>query len=324
MSADPKPAPLPTIGSSDAAAILGMSPWASPWDAWMRLVGLVPRYDSTGSDATRRGNMLEPAIGLRYAEDQQLQPGVNIFRGPAIGEPPFPHPTLPWLAVRPDLLVYAGERREVECKSARKLDADDGWGEPGTDAIPRHYVVQVLVQLAVLAPSQNMERADVAAFGTIDDDWRVYVLRRRERLEASILARLGDWYEAHVVDGRPPVIDGSEGCGRALTRLHGSPDRRWLDPTPADLALARDLAAVRRQILDLETRKAELEHRIQDRIGDAYGIRQVATWMPRRGRTGIDADRLRRELPEVAAKYTTTGEAGRTFRLIADQEGNES
>ena len=34
-----------TIGSSDVAAILGLSPWSSPMQAWARLTGLVERYD---------------------------------------------------------------------------------------------------------------------------------------------------------------------------------------------------------------------------------------------------------------------------------------
>ena len=66
---------IPTIGSSSIASILGLSPWSSPWDVWARMHGLT---ESTSSLATARGHILEPAIGMHYADLNN----VSIEKGP--------------------------------------------------------------------------------------------------------------------------------------------------------------------------------------------------------------------------------------------------
>ncbi len=55
----------PTIGSSGIAAILGLSPWAGPWDVWARTMGLA---QSKSTRATLRGHILEPAIADYYGQ----------------------------------------------------------------------------------------------------------------------------------------------------------------------------------------------------------------------------------------------------------------
>ena len=64
-----------TIGSSSIGAILGLSPWASPWDVWSRMHGLA---ESKGTFSTNRGHILEPAIGAHYARLND----VEIEKGP--------------------------------------------------------------------------------------------------------------------------------------------------------------------------------------------------------------------------------------------------
>lgn len=309
---DPEEAPAevapPTIGSSDVAAILGVSRWGSPWETWARLVGLIPRYSSTPDGAQARGNMFEVAIGARYAEET----GVTLRRGPPISEPPLLHPDEPWRAARPDFLA---EDRLVEAKTTRRLSDEDGWGAPGSDRVPVYYACQVVWQLSIVSSIHGIERGDLAAFGTLGEEWAVYTLRRRERLERALVARVRDWYEAHVLTGDPPVVDHTDGCGRALARLHRdvAPGKVRLDPTAEDLALARDLARVRRLLEETTQERDLLQHRLCARIGDAYGMRGVADWSPVVGRSSIDAAGLRRDHPEIAAAYTKTGEPSRRF-----------
>ena len=57
-----------TIGGSDVAAILGFSPWATPFDAWNSIMF---GRSSAGNAATDRGNRLEPAVLDWYSETQR-------------------------------------------------------------------------------------------------------------------------------------------------------------------------------------------------------------------------------------------------------------
>lgn len=314
---------LPTVGSSDVAAILGMSPWASPWSAWTRLVGLVPRYNTSDTPAQARGRMLEPAIGARYA----LEQGVAIVPGPPITEHPLIHPTKSWMAARPDFFAGAAgvaPDRIVECKSARVLDADDGWGEAGTGRVPVHYAIQVAWQLAVVHAIGGVERCDLAVYATVTDDWRVYSLHRSAPIERRIIAVVEIWFERHVVEGVMPAIDGSADCGRALGLVHRSPTREWRQPSAEDRSIASDLARVRAELAALEQRSAALEHHLQSRIGDAYGLDGIATWAPRKGRARLDEKALRQAHPEIAQRFTVAGEPGRTFRFTYTESEESS
>lgn len=329
-------APTPTIGSSDVASILGYAHHdASPWRTWARLVGLVERYESTDDPEAAAGRMMEPAIGGRYAIERGLVIGADIMPGPPITAAPFVGREA-WMSARPDFTRGAwgaqsnGLARRwiagavVEAKSPRVLDPGEGWGEAGTDRVPMYYLVQIVWQMAVL----DVDAADLAAFGRVTSDWRVYHFDRRERVERAVVDRVRDWYERHVVEGAPPPIDGSDACGRLLGRVHGQPTREWVTATAADVALARDLARTRAQLAELTERAKSLQHQLQDRIGAAHGIRTdegpIATWGPRKGAARIDTEALREHHPEIAAKYTTIGQPGRSFSFKLDNtKGND-
>jgi predicted phage-related endonuclease len=275
----------PTIGSSDVPAILGLSAYRGPWDVWAGLVGLVPRYGGADSPAAARGRMLEPAIGGRYAQERGLRVGVDFFPGPQVPDPGYQHPEIAWLRVRPDFLAPG---RIVEAKTSRTLDEARGWGPAGSSQIPADYAMQVLAQLAVCSALGLADRCDVAAYGTADDDWRVYEIERRPALEAAILERVGAWYEAHVVARVPPPVDGSDGCGDALGRLYpGRPERTWVDGDATDEATVRAYVEAGRRLRAASARRRELAHAIQARIGDAHGLRvggrEIATWPTVRG-----------------------------------------
>jgi hypothetical protein len=321
---DTPPASMPTIGASEVAAILtdregrSLSPFASPWDVWMRLHGLVARYDTAETGPMAAGNVMEPGIGLRYAKLHDLVVGVHFQAGPSIGQPPIVRKDRPWMSCRPDFFAMppVDEARLVEAKAPERFD-EDQWGPEGTDLAPIAYRCQAVWQMAVT----DWNRVDIAAMSRTRGEWRVYVLRRNERVERAVVARVADWYERHVIEGAPPMIDGSPACARALAKLHpGRGERVYVDATAEDLALARDIARLRAQIAELETAKATHENALKARIGDAYGMRgpdgrSIATWAPRRGSQRIDLDRLRRERPDIVSAYAEHGAETRSFRF---------
>ena len=299
-----------TIGASELATVLGVSPYGSQVDLWARLRGLLPRYDSIDTPDTSAGSVAEAGILLRYARER----GVPVMPGPQLPAPGYVHPTEPWLAVRPDGLT---PDRTVEAKAPREL-----WPE-----IPAHYVVQIVAQIAVAHTLQGWCRGDLAAHARAarrgDDYWRVWTIDRDPAVEEYVLRTGRDWYRRHVEDGTPPACDGRRATSEALARIW-RPDDTVRDATPEDVADLHALLSVRAALEDLEGRRRELEQRIQARMGAATVLRRdgdtVLTWRPVRARETIDARRLRAERPDVAAAYTTRGEASRRFALTTNEE----
>lgn len=56
-----------TIGGSDAAGIVGLSKWASPYSIWAEKTGRVPEKEDT--EAMRQGRDLEEYVAQRWAKE---------------------------------------------------------------------------------------------------------------------------------------------------------------------------------------------------------------------------------------------------------------
>lgn len=308
---------LPTLGASEAAAVLGLNPWQRPIGVWARMTGLVARYAEEDTPAQARGRMFEEPLALRFAA------GRPIERGPVIGEQPWVAGELPWLHARPDFIV--ADKELAECKTARRLDDEHGWGIEGTAQVPPQYAVQVLVQLAVAARVRpGLKRCVVVAFGVLDDDYREYPIVRDVRREERLLAGLHAWYERHIVRGEMPALDGSDAASEALrARYRGRAEREWLDAGDDDFELVMQMRAATKRRDDAARERAELQQRLQNRIGDAYGLRHrgrdLCSWAPVKGRTSVDLVALRRDHPDLIAKYTTTSQPSRRFRALGEE-----
>jgi hypothetical protein len=91
-----------------------------------------------------------------------------------------------------------------------------------------------------------------------------------------------------------------------------------------DLDAVRGWIDVLRAIKERRAALDELEAKARGHVEAALGDREVGTingrpevrWSYTKGRKSIDVTRLRKELPAVAAEYTTTGEPGRRFEVL--------
>ena len=191
------------VSASKVPQILGMSPWGSPLSLWYEMKGLVDR-DTGTSDAMVRGNLLEDAIlnwwlyhkhedeawsletqVTRWHEDW----GIATLDGYAARHRNFPGGVE---------ATYVG----VEAKSTSKWE---GWGDPGTDQIPKHYRPQVWWQF-ICAP--EVETIYVPVLGPYLD-FREYVVHRSE-LEVDlgmVLEEVKRFYDSLSGDEPPPLDD---------------------------------------------------------------------------------------------------------------------
>lgn len=312
-----------TIGSSDVAAILGLSAWSSPMQVWARLTGLVPRYDKTGTAATRRGVRMEAALRNWRAEDI----GRPVRPGPVFGVDPVWTADAPyeWAHARPDG-DYDGDGGLVlvECKTTRRFD-DGEWGADGTADVPAYYLAQIVWQMGVARlGGRNVIGCDLVAFCPMSEETRTFYVPHDERRFRALLAKIEAWRERHVVGGEPPEVDGREATTDILTRIYpGGIERKEIEPTDADLVAARRLRAVKAEIATLEAEASLLGNQLRERIGQASAtsIKGVARWIPTKGRVSIDAKALEAQEPETFRRFAKTGATFRTFTLtLSDSE----
>jgi len=244
------------IGASEIAAVLGISPWESPFSLfWRKVQG----WDFEPSAEMEWGNRLEPAVAQKYAD---AHPEYEFGDG-HLDE----HPFHPWMLATPDRYVWLVDKPTLNIHGLLELKtahSADGWGEPGTSDIPVYYRAQVLWQMAVV----DVEWADLAVL-IGGSDYREYTVFRDEK-DIAVMVEAGRRFMARIEAGDPPPLDDHHATLATVKRLH--PD---LDDTEAQIP--PDIAAGYRRACAMERTAKRVKARYETRLRDAMGRARRAT-----------------------------------------------
>lgn len=291
------------IGSSDVAAVLGRSPYpdATPFTVWERLVGRRRKPGSTG--VQQRGHALEPTVLQAYADREEIDlevpaPLTTFFRETHSSS-------------TPDARVPGGPLVEAKTSTSRA-----GWGPDGVvleqwerGVIPAHYYLQVQHQAWVL----GVDTVDVAALFPAREPFgphelRVYTVHANEGVQARMVERLAEWWQRHVIERRPPPLDGSAAAGRWLARIE--PDGTRREATQAEAMLAMQHAYAAAAAKQWKERRDMLGSLLAGALGTAERLDLPGGYVRlirNRGRDVVNVERLLEDHPElrqVVAKYT--------------------
>jgi putative phage-type endonuclease len=179
------------LGSSDVAAILGLSKWKTPLDVYLEKLGQGVPPDAAKEKLFRRGKRLEPVVLDMLGEEY----GYEITaRGARYRDPGYS-----WMAAEIDAeTVIDGETVNIEVKTVHPFAAGE-WGEMETDEIPIHYAAQAMYGLMIT----GRQRCIFAAlFGA--DNLVTYDLRRDEETIDGIRAKAIAFWLDHVLAKVPP------------------------------------------------------------------------------------------------------------------------
>ena len=203
------------IGGTDAAAILGLSPWKRPIDVYAAKIEpeAQPELDK---EILWWGSALEPIVRGRYAQ----RFAVDVV-SPADLSRPFPRSrpwmdtTLiigdePWMLGAPDgWIPSVTSGLEVKC-AGRKSDE---WGPEGTDEVPAHYLVQAAWYMAV-CKAKGWNFAVLFSGNTLAQ----YRVVHDPQLERDMIEACRSFWFDYVQQGVEPPIDESENYGKYLAR----------------------------------------------------------------------------------------------------------
>jgi len=247
------------IGSSDAAAAVGLNPYKSQLELWLEKTGRdnsLPKLDPQDEESLAYwGNILEPIVASHYTK----RSGHRVRRINAVLQ--HPDPRLSWMLANIDREVIGADDVQIlECKTAG-INGARLWKE----GVPEYVQLQIMHQLAVT----GKQAADVAVLlgGQHLDIHRV------ER-DDSLIARLIDLerlFWDYVVSDTPPPADGSVSSDLALRCLYPADDGQSVDFTD-DRRLSdafTELKAIRQSIAEQETVEAQLKQTLQQAMGDA-------------------------------------------------------
>lgn len=297
------------IGGSDAAAVLGISPWKTPVTVWLDKTGRAAPQEET--EAMHIGTELEGFVARRY--EQKTGRTVQRYnrmvrRGHLIGN-------FDRLVVREGEKVasHMGEIRTdtlLECKTSSRE-----W----EDGVPLHYQVQVQHYMGL---TECLAHADVACLFLGRKHFETFRVERDEAVIATMRERLEAWWEEYVEGDKMPTPTNEQDC-RLL----------WARSNPGKTVTATDKIALRledyRKLKEVERNAKDGAEQVQGEIcaylGDAEVLadasgKPLLTWKSAKDARTVDWEELARALgatDEQIADYTQVKPGSRRFLLKA-------
>lgn len=306
------------LGGSDAAAVLGLSPWRTPVDVYLEKIGeSEPQPDS---DAMFWGRVLEDPVAAVVSEQFGLK---HRRRGPVRDK------RHAFLTASVDRLVVGrdGGFGIHEIKTAR--DSSD-WGDAGKvlglgsgpfgfevvapdemPEVPAYYLPQPQHYLSVYP---RASWALVSVFFLLERRLASYLVQRDEVYQEALRGELVRFWSDHVVPRVPPPPTSGEDVAKLFPRDDGS----VIAAGPEEAEAHAELLRVRDELKALEERKSELESSLKAALCGASRLvlpdgKELASWKTQAS-VRLDQKRLKEIRPEVFEAFQARSEY-RVFRL---------
>lgn len=189
------------IGGSDAAAVLGISPFRTGRDLYYDKLNIVTADDAENWVQLEVGTLLEPLVAKIFAH----KTGYKIYRRPFM----FQHPLYPWMLADLDYMVELpdGTTAILEIKTTN-YNAKDNWWYNGEEIVPIYYESQGRHYMAVM----NIDRVYFCClYGNSEDEAMIRRIDRDMAYEEELIALERDFWENHVLTKTPPPYVEADG-----------------------------------------------------------------------------------------------------------------
>ena len=191
------------IGASEAAAIVGLSPWMSKNDLWEIKTGRRAQKDLSGNDAVERGIRMESAIRTvfqaRHPEFQVEHHAYDILY----------QTERPWLFATLDGEITESfadssvKKYPLEIKTSTPRGKAD-WDKWSDGKIPDNYYIQILHQM--LATGWGGAYLTAFLYGKEDITIREYEFWRKDcEADLNWLLKEETAFQESIVSGQKPL-----------------------------------------------------------------------------------------------------------------------
>lgn len=172
------------IGASDAAVIMGVSPWKTPFQLWQEKMGLVESQAS--SSAMQRGIEMEPVALAEYEK----------IVGHMIMDAVVFNDEFPWMMASMDgIPIDGGDRKDVEIKVPGNSDHELAL----QGLIPDKYYPQLQHQMCV----RGKDKMDYFSW---NEESNALIEVARDQVYIDAMLDLQRQFHTHMTDGTPPPL----------------------------------------------------------------------------------------------------------------------
>ena len=236
-----------SIGGSDAAGIIGLSKWSSPYKVWADKTGRLP--DTEDTEPLRLGRDLEAYVAQRFTEAT----GKKVRRWQAM----LYNPDYPFAHADIDRWVI-GENAGLECKTTSTLDTKQFKGVE----FPEKYYAQCVHYMAVTGADRWY--LAVLVFGR---DFYIYTLERDQAEIDALMAAERDFWPCVETD-TPPAPDGAEATTDTLTTIYAESMDTGMELFGRETMLT-EYSRLKEQRKAIDSRIGEIENTIKNDMKEA-------------------------------------------------------
>ena len=273
------------IGGSDAGAICGLNPYASPMSVYRDKTS--EDVSDTDNEAMRQGRDLEDYVARRFMEAT----GLKVRRSNMM----YRSDDHPCMIADVDRLVV-GEDAGLECKTASAYNADK-WKD---GEVPMHYLIQCCHYMAVTG-----KPAWYIAVVILGQEFKFTKITRDDALIANLIAIEEAFWNNHII---PRIIlppDGSKACDEVLEQyFHRARKDSAIPLIGFDEKLNRR-SELLGQIKELEQEQQQIEQEVKLFMQDneiAASKNYRVTWS-NVNTTRLDTKRIKDEEPEIYQNF---------------------
>lgn len=310
------------IGGSDAAAVLGISPFRTTRDLYYDKLNIVTADDAENWVAMEMGTLLEDLVARIFAK----KTGLKIFKRKVM----FQHPLYPWMLADLDYQVELpdGTLAILEIKTTN-YNAKDKWWYNGEEIVPVYYEAQGRHYMCVM----NINRVYFCClYGNNEDEVIIRHMERDLSYEEELIA-LEDffWHDNVLAKNPPPYTESGDLIMESLRRSFGLPIEDMApiaitSPQFAKVAQYLELQA-EKKLHDAEVRRLETEMKrlkaliAADMAGNLNAIYADAdtdytiTFSESRTPKMLKAEleRLKEQHPDIYEEYVTMSDSSRLY-----------
>lgn len=235
------------IGGSDAAAVVGLNPFASPYSLWAEKTDKLPGFE--GNLATEVGTYLEDFVAKKFEEET----GKKVRRE----NHSILNDQYPWAIANVDRVVV-GENAGLEIKTTSELNMKSF----KNGEYPSNYYCQAVHYLALT----GKDRWYLAVLiGNKEFKWFT-IERDEEEIKALMEAEEEFW--KCVKEGRPPEADGHESTTETIKNIFTESSDESVSLFGYEDCLKQYLS-LGKQIKDLKTLQDEMSNKVKSFMGMA-------------------------------------------------------
>lgn len=300
------------IGGSDAAVVVGLSPFKTPYQLYLE-----KRGEATESEeetlAMKFGSLLEEPIVQHYCD---------VTKRTVRRQPLTMHDEYPFMLANIDRQILKDPRGPgvMEVKTTNDWS---GRAIHGVEDIPDYYFLQIQHYLAVYGYTWGSLAILIGGSRFV---W--FDVERNDDVIAELIRQEGEFWE-RVQTGNAPPVDGSARTGELIKRLHKKDTGKVLTiDAPELIRAAKELVEAKAQIKREEVLENSCKNLLMSAIGDASeailpGFGKIS-WKCAAPSTkeSIDIDRLKADFPEAwsACLLRETKDGSRRFLLKPDHK----